>query len=315
MATAVTVGIDMGDLEVAGQAAALLAPYADLVAIEGIGAYIRGSIAGVLGRYEAAIGRVDAARALFERALEIEASAGSTLATATQAALDSLPVRGDVDDSAALPRAAGPSVDAMTASLRRDGDVWALTFAGSTVRLRDSKGLHDLAVLVMDTRVSHELTDGSYGSRRDEAWEAARLLGVPHLSAATPAVLEEADLPEPLTRRARHVVTENARVDDFVASLRRDDWAALGPLMDASHRSLREDYEVSCAELDVAVDTARQAGAQGARMTGGSAIALVPVERVEAVQTAVTTAFVAQGWGAPDFFVAEPGPGARIVDA
>ncbi len=87
--------------------------------------------------------------------------------------------------------------------------------------------------------------------------------------------------------------------------------------MDDSHASLRDDYEVSCEELDVAVETAREAGALGARMTGGgfggSAIALVPIERVSAVQSAVSTAFVARGWQAPDFFVAEPGDGARVA--
>ncbi len=112
------------------------------------------------------------------------------------------------------------------------------------------------------------------------------------------------------------MVSEVRRVDGFVEALRENDWEALGPLLDASHVSLRDDYEVSCAELDVAVETAREAGALGARMTGGgfggSAIALVPQERVEAVQAAVATAFVAQGWRRPDFFVAEPGPGARV---
>ena len=175
---------------------------------------------------------------------------------------------------------------------------------------------HDLAVLVIDTLVSHELTDGGYGSRRDEAWEAARRLGVRTLSETSEDALAGADLPDALARRARHVVTENHRVDAFVAALRADDWDALGPLMDASHRSLRDDYEVSCEELDVAVDTAREAGALGARMTGGgfggSAIALVPAARVAAVQTAVGNAFVAHGWTAPEFFVAEPGPGARV---
>jgi galactokinase len=171
-----------------------------------------------------------------------------------------------------------------------------------------------LAVLVIDTRVSHELTDGGYESRRDEAWAAAEQLGLDQQALAQATTLE--GLAEPLLRRARHVVSEVLRVDAFVAGLRAGDWSVLGPLMDASHASLRDDYEVSCAELDVAVETARQAGALGARMTGGgfggSAIALVPVERVTAVQTAVATAFVAQGWGRPDFFVAEPGAGARV---
>jgi galactokinase len=173
-----------------------------------------------------------------------------------------------------------------------------------------------LAVLVIDTKVSHELTDGGYGSRRDEAWAAAERLGLDKRALSQATSLD--GLPEPLLSRARHVVSEVLRVDAFVAGLRADDWTVLGPLMDASHASLRDDYEVSCEELDVAVETAREAGALGARMTGGgfggSAIALVPVERVNAVQTAVTTAFVAHGWGRPEFFVAEPGAGARLGD-
>ncbi len=175
---------------------------------------------------------------------------------------------------------------------------------------------HGLALLVIDTRVSHELTDGGYGSRRDEAMKAAGLLGVEHLAQASSD--SRGELPEPLLRRARHVVSEVARVDAFVEALKTEDWEALGPLMVASHASLRDDYEVSCEELDVTVDVARETGALGARMTGGgfggSAIALVPVERVDAVQAAVKTAFVARGWGQPAFIVAEPGPGARIMD-
>ncbi len=173
---------------------------------------------------------------------------------------------------------------------------------------------HGLALLVIDTKVSHELTDGGYGSRRDDAWEAAKRLGLEHLASAVPDGL--GDLPEHLARRAGHVVSEVARVDAFVEALRADDWDLIGPLMVASHVSLRDDYEVSCEELDLTVDVAREVGAIGARMTGGgfggSAIALVPVERVDAVQAAITTAFVARGWGRPAFIVAEPGPGARL---
>ena len=170
-----------------------------------------------------------------------------------------------------------------------------------------------LAILVIDTRVSHELTDGGYGSRRDDAWEAAKVLGLEHLSMATAD--QVASLSERLLPRARHVVSEVARVDAFVDALRADDWGSLGPLLDASHESLRDDYEVSCEELDLAVSVAREAGALGARMTGGgfggSAIALVPQERVTAVERAVRTAFVARGWGEPDFFEDVPGPGAH----
>jgi galactokinase len=175
---------------------------------------------------------------------------------------------------------------------------------------------HGLALLVIDTRVSHQLTDGGYGSRRDQAWDAAKELGVKHLAEASAADVD--GLPDPLRRRGRHVVSEVARVDAVVTALRADDWDAIGPLLVASHVSLRDDYEVSCEELDVVVDVAREAGAVGARMTGGgfggSAIALVPVERVDAVESAVTTAFVARGWGRPAFFLAQPGAGARLAD-
>jgi galactokinase len=190
-------------------------------------------------------------------------------------------------------------------------------FADTREQVPFDPGAHGLAVLVIDTKVSHELTDGGYAARRDDAWAAAEKLGLDKQSLAQATTIE--GLPEPLLRRARHVTTEVVRVDEFIAALRADDWSLLGPLLDASHASLRDDYEVSCEELDVAVDTAREAGALGARMTGGgfggSAIALVPEERVAAVRAAVAMAFVAHGWGAPDFFVAQPGPGARLVPA
>ena len=173
---------------------------------------------------------------------------------------------------------------------------------------------HGLAVLVTDTRVSHELTDGGYGARRDDAWEAARLLGLRHLAEATEEQFSV--LPDRLVPRARHVVSEVARVDTFVDALRDGDWGPIGALLDASHASLRDDYEVSCEELDASVETARQSGALGARMTGGgfggSTVALVPTSRIEAVKAAVTTEFAARGWSPPDHFVVEPGPGARV---
>ena len=175
-------------------------------------------------------------------------------------------------------------------------------------------GAHDLAVLVIDTKISHELTTAATAPAATTPWEAAELLGLDKRSLAQASSIE--GLPDRLLPRARHVLSEVARVDEFVEALRRDDWAALGPLLDASHASLRDDYEVSCVEVDAAVETARQAGALGARMTGGgfggSVIALVPLARVAAVEAAVATAYAAQGWARPDFFVAEPGPGARV---
>lgn len=179
-------------------------------------------------------------------------------------------------------------------------------------------GAAGLATLVIDTRVKHTHVGGGYGDRRGECDRAADLVSELRgarvtLSEATEEEIER--LPEPLDRRARHVLAENARVDACVAALRAGAWGEVGPLLDASHVSLRDDFEVSCAELDVAVEIAREAGAQGARMTGGgfggSAIALVPHARVEAVRRAVTVAFAAQGWAEPAYLDAQAGPGAH----
>jgi len=176
---------------------------------------------------------------------------------------------------------------------------------------------HGLALLVVDTRVEHAMTDGSYGQRRDETDDAARRLGVALLAEACSLPASAlAALPSPLDRRARYVVEEMARVDAFASALRSDDWDAVGPLMDASHAGASHDYEISCEELDVTVEIAREAGAVGARMTGGgfggSAIALVPSERVQAVRAAVATGFAARGWREPGFIEAQPGAGAHL---
>ena len=155
-----------------------------------------------------------------------------------------------------------------------------------------------LTLLVIDTRVSHSLTDGSYGDRRSECASAAEALGVDSLRETDLADVERLDDPV-LRRRARHVVTENQRVLDVVAALDSGDWASLSATLDASHVSMRDDFEISCRELDLAVETARAAGALGARMTGGgfggSAVALVPADAVSSVQDIVTSAFVTAG--------------------
>ena len=119
-----------------------------------------------------------------------------------------------------------------------------------------------LALLVIDTRASHDLADGEYGDRRAACEEAARRMGVPALRDATLDSVQ--NLSEPLRRRARHVVTEIDRVQQAVRLLRRGDVAGLGPLLTASHASLRDDFEVSIPELDVAAATAR-----GGRRAGG----------------------------------------------
>jgi galactokinase len=124
---------------------------------------------------------------------------------------------------------------------------------------------------VLHSGISHRNAGGTYAQRRSEAESAARGLGVPALRDVTEADLDRlALLPPPLDRRARHVVTENARVLAFVASLRKGESASLGALLAASHRSLRDDYQVSLPDVDALVAMAQaEPDVLGARMTGG----------------------------------------------
>lgn len=176
-----------------------------------------------------------------------------------------------------------------------------------------------LALLVIDTRAHHSLVDGQYGARRATCEAAAAALGLPSLREIDDLDAALAQLPDPVMQaRVRHVVTENARVEEFVRLVSAAQVAEAAALMPASHASLRDDYEVSCAELDVAVDTAIAAGALGARMTGGgfggSAIAIVAADEVPRVSDAVAAAFAAHGFTAPHFLAATAaGPGARVA--
>ncbi|WP_395657977.1 galactokinase [Nocardioides sp.] len=174
-----------------------------------------------------------------------------------------------------------------------------------------------LALLVTDTRVSHALVDGGYAERRADCEEAARALGVPSLRHATLEAVE-ALADDRVRRRARHVVTEIDRVRAVVAALEARDWTAVGARLAESHVSMRDDFEISCPELDLAVDTAVEAGAVGARMTGGgfggSSLALVPAARLDAVVRAIDTAFAAAGFAAPQHLLAEPAGRAGLVD-
>jgi galactokinase len=172
-----------------------------------------------------------------------------------------------------------------------------------------------LVLLVVDTRVRHTLTDGSYGDRRSECAEAARVLGLDSLREASLPDVDRLD-DEVLRRRARHVVTENVRVREAVDVLGAADWTALARLLDASHVSMRDDFEISCRELDLAVEAACAAGALGARMTGGgfggSAVALVPNDAVDEVRRTVTAAFAEAELRLPAYLVATPGGAARL---
>lgn len=178
-----------------------------------------------------------------------------------------------------------------------------------------------LALLVVDSGVTHEHAGGGYGDRRRECEEAARRLGVAFLREVEDVdrldVLadgtEEGDV---LVRRARHIVTEDARVLEVVAHLRGDaDPRRIGPVLTAGHESLRDDFEISVPLLDAIVESAVAAGAHGARMVGGgfggSAIALVDTDAVDTVTAAVTDRFAREGHPAPRTFVTVPSAGAR----
>ncbi|MDE3205347.1 MAG: galactokinase [Acidobacteriota bacterium] len=173
-----------------------------------------------------------------------------------------------------------------------------------------------LALLVVDTGVTHDNADGQYAARRTACEDAARALGVSslrELDDVDDAVRRLGD--GEARRRVRHVLSENARVLAAVDALRQGDWGGLGRLMDESHASLRDDYEVSSPELDVAVDSVRRAGALGARMTGGgfggSAIAVIPEEALPAARVAVGAAFEAAGFAAPVLRRVEASTGAH----
>ncbi|WP_405363185.1 galactokinase [Kitasatospora sp. NBC_00085] len=174
-----------------------------------------------------------------------------------------------------------------------------------------------LTLLVIDTRVRHDLGDGAYAALRAGCERAAALLGLPALRDLPAADLDRAlaRLPDELGPLVRHVVTENDRVRQAVALLDAADPAGLGPVLTAGHASLRKDFRVSCAETDLAVEAAVAAGALGARMTGGgfggSVIALVPDRAAAAVATQVTAAFRAAGHTGPRIFPTLPAEGAR----
>jgi galactokinase len=179
-----------------------------------------------------------------------------------------------------------------------------------------------LALLVVDTRAPHRLADGEYASRRRDCERAAAALGVPYLRDITAADLDAAltRLDDgTVRRRLRHVVTENERVLEVVDLLRDGRVRETGPLLTASHESLRDDFEVTVPELDTAMEASLRAGALGARMTGGGfggcVIALVGTADVDRVTGAVRTAFDERGFNAPSWFVTRASPGATRLDA
>ena len=210
-------------------------------------------------------------------------------------------------------------MDQHAAMLARDDEALLLDCRSWESRLVPfDLAAHGGALLVTDTRAAHELTDGQYGARRDECRAAAAELGVGSLRDIEPAGLATALgrlTSAVLRRRVRHVVTEIERVRGSVAALEAGELARLGRLFDESHASMRDDYEISCPELDVATETARSQGALGARMTGGgfggSSIALVAATEVPATAAAIEAAFASHGFEPPVSFAVRAGGPAR----
>jgi galactokinase len=181
----------------------------------------------------------------------------------------------------------------------------------------------EVAVLIINTMVRHELSGGEYALRRRQCQEAARLLGVASLRDVTADLVRAAEsrLPDVNFRRALHVATENERTLSAAEALRRGDWAELGRLMYASHESLRRDYEVSCAELDVIVAIARELGERGGvlgcRMTGGGfggcAIALVRFADLFRLGETFREEYLRRTDRVPEILATRPADGATIL--
>lgn len=288
-------------------------------------------VAGVLWALDEAGWDVPGADVAVDSRVPLGAGLSSSAALECAVALAMLPVCGVPDSeqvrrtlAAACVRAETEMAGAPTGGM--DQAVALHATAGHALLLDFSDGsqrqvpwapeTEGLALLVVDTRVSHALVASEYGARRAQCEAAADMLGVGTLAEARGRSLEAVADPL-LRRRARHVLTEMDRVDATVTALERGDHAAVGPLLDESHASLRDDFEVSCVELDVAVEVARGAGALGARMTGGgfggSAVALVAGGAVEAVMAAVAREFGRRRWPAPGFLLAPASAGARLL--
>lgn len=173
-----------------------------------------------------------------------------------------------------------------------------------------------LDLLVCDTRVEHGDPETGYAARRKTCEAAARTLGVKELRDATEEDLERLSGEE--LQRARHIVTENARVLEAVEALKNGDFDRFGGLMYASHRSMRDDFEMSIPEIDLCVELAERLGAPGARLTGGGfggcAIALVPSGDVGKFEARIREAFEGCGYKEPAFYEFLPAAGAEVVD-
>jgi galactokinase len=180
-----------------------------------------------------------------------------------------------------------------------------------------------VAVLIVNTNVKHELTGSEYPTRRKQCETAAKILGLPSLRDATADLLEGAKgrMEQVVYRRARHVIGEIERTVHAAEGVRASNWPTVGQLMYASHRSLRDDYEVSCDELDAVVDIAQGIGLDGGlfgcRMTGGGfggcCVALVQTDKVDAVLRKIAGDYRQKTGIEATLFVSRPAAGATVI--
>jgi galactokinase len=183
----------------------------------------------------------------------------------------------------------------------------------------------NITVLIVNTNVKHELSGCEYGERRAQCETAARKLGVPSLRDATLSQLEsQHDKLDPVEfRRARHAISEIERTASAAEALKTGDWPQVGGLMYASHESLRDDYEVSCRELDLLVELARELGPEsgviGSRMTGGGfggcTVSLVETAKVESVAQHLLESYRAATGIEPALLTSRPARGAHVIRA
>ena len=213
-------------------------------------------------------------------------------------------------------------MDQFISALGREGHLLLLDCRTRTTELVPMSD-PSVALLIINTNVKHELSGGEYAERRGQCEEAARNLGVESLRDVTAVQLEagKSKMSETVYRRARHVIGEIGRTVHAAGSVRQSDWSAVGQLMYASHAALRDDYEVSCEELDVVVEIAEaigeQGGVYGCRMTGGGfggcCVALVKAGAMEDISKKIAADYKARTGIAATIFASRPAAGATVV--
>ena len=213
-------------------------------------------------------------------------------------------------------------MDQFISALGREGHLLLLDCRTRTTELVPMND-PSVALLIINTNVKHELSGGEYAERRAQCEEAARNLGVESLRDVTAVQLEagKGKMSETVYRRARHVIGEIGRTVHAAGSVRQSDWPAVGQLMYASHAALRDDYEVSCEELDVVVEIAEaigeQGGVYGCRMTGGGfggcCVALVKASAVDDISKKIAADYKAKTGIAASIFASRPAAGATVV--